>query len=121
MRLPLADDSVEEFLASHILEYIHYILPVMQELHRVAKPGAKLLARVPYGSSDIAFEDPTHCRQFFLNSFSYFGQPAYARADYGYTGDWEEVKRFLVLNPAAAVQPESLKRRSTCSSTCGTP
>jgi hypothetical protein len=25
----------------------------------------------------------------FLNSFLYFSQPAYHRADYGYRGDWE--------------------------------
>lgn len=108
-RLPLEPSSVKEFHASHILEHIHNILPVMEELYRVAEPDAKLLVRVPYGSSDIAFEDPTHVRQFFLNSFTYFGQPAYARADYGYTGDWEEVKRLLILNPGAAVQPESLE------------
>ncbi len=108
-RLPLVTSSVEEFHASHILEHIHNILPVMQELYRVAEPDAKLIVRVPYGSSDSAFEDPTHVRQFFLNSFSYFGQPAYARADYGYIGDWKEVGRTLVLNPNAAVQPESLE------------
>lgn len=107
--IPLETDSVEEFLASHVFEHITNLLPVVQELHRIAKPGAKLIARVPYGSSDIAFEDPTHRRQFFLNSFSYFGQPAYAWMDYGYIGDWKEVGRTLVLNPNAAVQPESLE------------
>jgi hypothetical protein len=46
---------------------------------------------VPYGSSDDAFEDPTHERQYFINSFGYFSQPYYWRADYGYRGDWNAV------------------------------
>jgi hypothetical protein len=47
----------------------------MEELHRIAKPNAKVVFKVPYGSSDRAFEDPTHVRQYFLHSFDYFCQP----------------------------------------------
>ena len=61
----------------------------MQELHRIARPGAKAAFHLPYGSSDDASEDPTHVRLYFLNSFGYFSQPFYWRADYGYRGDWE--------------------------------
>jgi hypothetical protein len=50
---------------------------------------------VPYGSSDDAFEDPTHAKPYFLNSFSYFAQPYYWFADYGYRGDWLIDKRIL--------------------------
>lgn len=87
--MPFEDDSVDEFLLSHVLEHIHNSLPMMQELYRVAKPGAKMMIRGPYGSSDDAYEDPTHVRQIFLNSFAYFAQPTYWRADYGYRGDWQ--------------------------------
>jgi SAM-dependent methyltransferase len=86
--LPLADDSIDEFLLSHVLEHIRNVLPMMQELHRVASANAKMVIRVPYGSSDDAFEDPTHVRQIFTGSFGYFSQPYYWRADYGYRGDW---------------------------------
>lgn len=37
----------------------------MEELHRIAKQDAIFTCRVPYGSSDDAYEDPTHVRQFF--------------------------------------------------------
>ncbi|HZP31094.1 MAG TPA: methyltransferase domain-containing protein, partial [Acidimicrobiia bacterium] len=74
--LPYPSDSVDEFLASHLLEHLHHPLPFMQELHRVARPGAAATFHVPYGSSDDAFEDPTHVRQYFVNSWIYFGQPA---------------------------------------------
>lgn len=86
--LPLADGSVEEFLLSHVLEHIPKVLPMMQELHRVARHDARMVIRVPHGASDDAFEDPTHVRQLFHGSFGYFSQPYYWRADYGYRGDW---------------------------------
>jgi SAM-dependent methyltransferase len=86
--LPYPDDSVEAFLLSHVIEHIRHPLPLMAELWRVAKRGAPLVIRCPYGSSDDASEDPTHVRLMFLNSFGYFGQGAYRRADYGYRGDW---------------------------------
>jgi len=97
--LPFPDNHFQFILASHVLEHIHHILPLMEELHRVSAPGAVLLIRVPYGASNIAFEDPTHVRHYFPNSFMYYGQPAYARADYGYRGDWKTIERQLILNP----------------------
>jgi len=86
--LPFADDSVDEIFASHLIEHITDTLPLMQELHRVAKNGSHAIFRLPYGSSDEAWEDPTHVRPYFIQSFQYFSQPAYWRADYGYRGDW---------------------------------
>jgi SAM-dependent methyltransferase len=97
-RIPLADDSVDEFLAAHLLEHIRAPLPLMQELHRIARPDGLCTVRVPYGSSDDAWEDPTHVRPYFLNSFGYFGQPYYWRADYGYRGDWRVERLELILN-----------------------
>lgn len=96
--LPFEDSSIDEFLASHVIEHLRNPLPFMQELHRIAKPGARAVFRVPYGSSDDALEDPTHVRQYFLNSFGYFSQPFYWRADYGYRGDWLTEKVVLTVD-----------------------
>ena len=96
--LPFEDGSIEEIYASHLIEHISNPLPLMEELHRVSKDGAKAVFKCPYGSSDEAFEDPTHVKKYFLNSFQYFSQPAYWRADYGYRGDWETVKITLKVN-----------------------
>jgi SAM-dependent methyltransferase len=87
--LPFDDDSVDELVLSHVLEHVPNSLPLMQELHRIAKAGAKVTIRTPYGSSDDAWEDPTHVRPYFYGSFGYFSQPYYWRADYGYRGDWQ--------------------------------
>jgi hypothetical protein len=75
-------------LMSHVIEHITNVLPMMEELYRVAKPDAELVIRCPYGSSDDADEDPTHVRRMFHGSFLAFSQPYYWRADYGYRGDW---------------------------------
>ena|ERR687886_2289183 len=97
-KLPFQDNEFDEFLASHIIEHLHNPLPFMEEIHRIAKPNAKATFKVPYGSSDDAFEDPTHVKHYFLNSFSYFSQPFYSFADYGYRGDWLIEKIVLLID-----------------------
>lgn len=98
--LPIAADSIDEFYCSHVLEHLREALGFMQELHRIAKPGAIATIRVPYGSSDDADEDPTHVRRLFLYSFSYFSQRGYWYADYGYRGDWEVDNIVLTVDAA---------------------
>lgn len=96
--LPFEDDSITEIFASHFLEHIHNPLPLFQELYRVACPDARAVFSLPYGSSDDAMEDPTHVRFYFLQSFGYFSQPYYWRADYGYRGDWKTMKIVLKVS-----------------------
>jgi ubiquinone/menaquinone biosynthesis C-methylase UbiE len=96
--LPFEDNSVSEFLLSHVLEHVNNTLPLMQELYRVAAPDAVATVRLPYGSSDDAWEDPTHVRPYFLNSLNYFGQPYFWKADYGYRGDWKTENVYLLVD-----------------------
>ncbi len=111
--LPFADDSVSEMLLSHALEHLADTLALMAELHRIAKPGALLTIRVPYGGSDDAWEDPTHDRAYFPGSFGYFSQPYYWRADYGYRGDWqpEQVTLFVAAAEYGAQPLDALWQR----------
>ena len=112
--IALPDDSVSQFLLSHVVEHIRDILPVMQELWRVAEPGATAEIRVPHGGNDDAWEDPTHVRPHFPGSFGYFSQPYYWRADYGYRGDWQPERIRLVVDRArfAEVSPQEIFERS---------
>ena len=109
--LPWDDNTFDEIYASHIIEHLRHPLAIMQELWRVAKPDCLLTVRVPYGSSDNAWEDPTHIRPYFLQSFAYFSQCAYGKADYGYKGDWQMVDRRLVMHEeiSAAVWQDRLE------------
>lgn len=97
LNLPFDDNSVTEIYASHFLEHIHNILPLMQELYRIAAPNCLFTAKTPHASSDDAFGDPTHCRFFVVDSYLAFGQPYYWRADYGYTADWKMTDCLLSL------------------------
>jgi SAM-dependent methyltransferase len=98
-KLPLANDSIDGFFMCHVFEHIENTLSMMEELHRVAKHGAKFIIRLPHGATDAAFEDPTHKRACFPNTFVYFAQPAYSRADYGYLGDWQIERVKLIVDP----------------------
>ena len=111
--LPLEDESVDEFLLSHVIEHVKKPLPLMQELYRIATPDAIALFRVPYGSSDDAFEDPTHFRQYFHGSFGYFSQPFYWRADYGYRGDWqvETIQLVVRKNENEGLTPDQIMQK----------
>lgn len=111
--LPLEDESVDEFLLSHVIEHVRNPLPLMQELHRIATPNAIALVRTPYGSSDDAFEDPTHVRQYFHGSFGYFSQPFYWRADYGYRGDWqvETIQLIVRESEQQGLSPEQIMQK----------
>lgn len=96
--IALEDETVETFFLSHVVEHIRDSLGLMQELWRLAKPGALAEIRVPHGGSDDAWEDPTHVRGYFLESFGYFSQPYYWRADYGYRADWQPEKIKLIVD-----------------------
>lgn len=92
------DECTEEFLLSHTIEHLRYPLALFESIYRIAKPGALLTIKCPYGSSDDADEDPTHVRRMFLGSFSYFAKPTHYLADYKYEADWQCEKISLLVN-----------------------
>ena len=95
--LPFEDDTFDEVLGEHFFEHLQNPLGFMAELHRVCKPDAQIYFAMPYGGSDDAWGDPTHARPYFEDSFGYFSQPFYWRADYGYRGDFQPVKVMLKI------------------------
>lgn len=96
--MPLLEtSSTTEMLLSHILEHIQNPLPMMEELHRIARHDCLLTVKCPYIGSDDAFEDPQHVRQYSPGSFLYFAQPTYWQADYNYRGDWQPEKVVLQI------------------------
>ena len=112
--IDLPDETVSHFLLSHVIEHVRDPLGLMQELWRLAAPGAIAVVRVPHGASDDAWEDPTHARAYFPGSFGYFSQPFYWRADYGYKGDWNPDKVTLLVDRTRCA---SLDARETLAKT----
>ncbi|MFI7603879.1 methyltransferase domain-containing protein [Micromonospora sp. NPDC049366] len=60
--LPLADDAVDVFFAVHILEHLIDFLPLLDEAHRVLRPGGVLHVMSPWWGHVNAVADPTHVR-----------------------------------------------------------
>lgn len=69
---PLPSDAFREVYAYDVIEHLEDVVRVMEEIHRVCTPGARVHITVPHFSSANAFMDPTHRHQFSCFSFDYF-------------------------------------------------
>ncbi|MBI4062711.1 MAG: methyltransferase domain-containing protein [Elusimicrobia bacterium] len=69
---PFPDNEFNAILLTHVLEHLPDTLPAIEELWRIAKPGAKVTLRVPFWNSFHAFRDPTHYRTFHSESFDFY-------------------------------------------------
>jgi SAM-dependent methyltransferase len=76
--LPFADNSVDEVLANAIVEHINNFVPLMHELHRICKPGAKIHIMTSFYSAWGQYNDPTHVRFFGVHTFDYFKKGIYS-------------------------------------------
>lgn len=70
--LPFRSGSIVEVRALHVLEHIRNLIPAMEEIHRILRPGGIFIVEVPYYRHEGAFRDPTHVRFFTKNTFRYF-------------------------------------------------
>jgi len=71
-KLPFENNSIDEINLSHVLEHVRNLIPLMHEIRRVCKNGARIHIRVPFYSSWSQFTDPTHVRFFTPGTFDYF-------------------------------------------------
>ncbi|MEO0099161.1 MAG: methyltransferase domain-containing protein [candidate division WOR-3 bacterium] len=69
---PFPDDTFDKVIANHCIEHLSDTIKVLAELWRISKNKAEIFIRVPYYSSYLAFQDPTHKRFFTEETFRYF-------------------------------------------------
>jgi SAM-dependent methyltransferase len=71
---PFPDNHFDEIRAYSILEHlpIALLIPAVEELQRILKPGGKLDIIVPHYTSPIAWSNPQHVRGFAYDTFHYF-------------------------------------------------
>lgn len=62
--LPFADASVDRIFTVHVLEHLIDYLPLVDECHRVLRPGGILHILAPWWRHVNAVADPTHMRLF---------------------------------------------------------
>ena len=68
---PFPDSSFETVVCEHVIEHLREVISVMEELHRITKPGGRVWIRVPHFSSLNFNTDPTHVHAFSSRSFDY--------------------------------------------------
>ncbi len=88
---PFDDNQFSEILAYDVIEHLDDIVATMEEIHRIARPGAIIRITVPHFSCANAFTDPTHKHYFGKFSFDYFTG--------GGTFDFYTTVRFRIHNP----------------------
>lgn len=69
---PWGDAEFDEILAYDLVEHLDDFMSVMEELYRIAKPGAILTIKVPYWNSTTCYADPTHKHGFHEMRFRFF-------------------------------------------------
>ncbi|MCK9532298.1 MAG: methyltransferase domain-containing protein [Gammaproteobacteria bacterium] len=70
--LPFADNSVDIVRSSHCFEHLDDLVALMEDIHRMLKPGGILEFTVPHVSNIEFFRDPTHKHAFTLGTMDYF-------------------------------------------------
>lgn len=78
---PIESNSADVCVAFHSFEHLADIVKTMNEVHRILKPGGKVIIEVPFYRSPTAFQDPTHKIFFAASSMIYFCHPSYAYTD----------------------------------------
>ncbi len=73
---PIKDNFFDEVYATHVIEHMDSVLAVMEEIHRICRPHARVTLITPHHTDSISWQDPTH--QWHLNSYSFnYFEPSY--------------------------------------------
>lgn len=103
--LPFESNQVNSVSAFDFLEHIprsdrtpegafsNPFIDMMNEIHRVLKPGGVFIALTPCYPSPASFTDPTHVNFISDTTHLYFSGPNFAKVKkYGFVGDFEIVE-----------------------------
>lgn len=81
---PFEANTFDLVFLNHALEHVGDLVGVMNEIHRVLKPGGRAVIQVPYFRCVDAYNDPTHTHFFTAHTLDYFVKDS-GLAKYHYT------------------------------------
>lgn len=94
---PLDDDTFDLIYCTDIIEHLGDLVKTMEEIHRVARAGARVFITTPHFSCSNSYTDPTHRHHLGFFSFDYFtGQNQW---DFYTKARFRKVKAGLVFYP----------------------
>lgn len=119
--IPHPDSTFESISAYDFIEHIPRVLPtpdgrstcfpfikLMNEIHRVLKPGGRLYAITPAYPHPAAFHDPTHVNAITLGTAGYFCDEQPLARIYGYRGSFKLLRNDWALHPEDLMPGTSL-------------
>ena len=74
---PIASDRFDQILLQDVIEHVTEPIRVFEELHRIARPGARIQLRTPHFSSVLAYGDPTHRHYFSTIAIQSLAEPRF--------------------------------------------
>lgn len=69
---PFPDSSFDRIILQHVIEHVENVVGLIEEIHRVGRPGAIVEIYTPHFTSSNSFNDPTHRHHFSLLTFDFF-------------------------------------------------
>ena len=114
--IPFQDEMFDSVSAVNFLEHIprqvayghlqtrNSFIELMNEIHRVLKPGGRFFAVSPVYPHSDAFTDPTHVNFITRFSHRYFVLPSLTADQYGFTGKFKEIN-VVVDAPTNLMKP----------------
>lgn len=69
---PFPDDEFDDVICRHVAEHVPDVMAFVAELHRITRPGGRILIVTPHYSNPDWATDPTHRNHFNSYSFNCF-------------------------------------------------
>jgi SAM-dependent methyltransferase len=79
---PFQESTFDEIRCMNVLEHLRDPIRVMEELHRIGRPGARVYIRVPHFRSASLYEDITHQRGYAWRTLDHFTEEGEVYGDY---------------------------------------
>lgn len=81
---PLPDEHFQHIEAVDIIEHFVHVIPVVNEMYRVLRPGGTIHIHTTHWQTPNSFTDPSHFHYFTEHSFDYWDPRTFMGSKYGW-------------------------------------